>query len=311
MNEATQNLKHEPESSAAPALTRRQTIAAGAAGLFAVATSSSAFAQTQRAVEPESGRANPNGRFKNKVVLITGATSGIGKATAYAFAHEGAKVFFCGRRQELGEQNAKEIKAFGGDATFMRADVRQEADIKNFVAGCVAKYGRIDIAFNNAGVESPPATVADQTLETWNDVMATNATGVFLSMKHELPVMLRQNSGLIVNTASVSGHVGFATICPYSASKHAVMSLTKVAALEYSDKNIRINSISPGAVDTPMLRRAMAAWKVSAEQIASEYPLKRLATAEEMARAVMFLCSDEATAVVGTNMDVTGGYLTK
>ncbi len=295
-------------------VSRRSFIGKGVLGLGAMALAASGsdvIGQTKTPVEPKPDRANLNGKFANKVVLITGATSGIGEGTAYAFAKEGAKVFFCGRRENLGKQIESKIKGFGGEAIYLRADVRKEEDVKNFVDACIWKYGRVDIAFNNAGVESPPATIAEHTLETWTNVMTTNATGVFLSMKYELPVMLRQNGGAIVNNASVSGHGGFATIAPYSASKHAILSLTKVAALEYADKNIRVNSISPGAVDTPMLRRAMAAWKLSEQQIADDYPIKRLATTEEMARAVMFLASDEASVIVGTDVDVTGGYLTK
>jgi NAD(P)-dependent dehydrogenase (short-subunit alcohol dehydrogenase family) len=170
------------------------------------------------------------------VVLITGATSGIGKATAYAFARQGAKVLFCGRRKELGEQNAREIEALGGQAAFMRADVRNEEEVRNLVNACVQRYGRIDIAFNNAGIEAPPKTVADLSLAEWTNVMNTNLTGVFLGMKYQVPVMLKQGSGCIVNTASVGGHRGFAMIGPYGASKAAVIQLTRVAALEYADK---------------------------------------------------------------------------
>lgn len=309
MSNAKDNLK--PKGVTNP-ITRRDIITAGAAAsVAALATSNSTFANTQQPVAPENSKANPDGRFTGKVVLITGATSGIGKTTAYAFAREGAKVFFCGRRENLGEQNAREIAAFGGQATYMPADVRKESDVKAFIDSCVEKYGRIDIAFNNAGIESKPYAIADQSLADWNNVMATNATGVFLSMKYELPVMLRQKSGIIVNNASVSGHVGFATISPYSASKHAIVSLTKVAALEYADKNIRVNSISPGAVDTPMLRRALAAWKTDFETVAKDYPLKRIVNAEEIARTVMWLSSNEATCIVGMDVDATGGYLTK
>jgi NAD(P)-dependent dehydrogenase (short-subunit alcohol dehydrogenase family) len=143
------------------------------------------------------------------------------------------------------------------------------------------------------------------------NVMTTNATGVFLSMKYEIPVMLKQGEGVIVNNASVSAHVGFATIAPYNASKHAILSLTKVAALEYADKNIRINSISPGAVDTPMLRSALAAWKTDFEAVAKDYPIKRIVNANEIANTVMWLSSAEPTCIVGTDIDVTGGYLTK
>lgn len=155
-------------------ITRRGIIGAGVVGLAAL-TAKSAIANTQKPVQPQSGKANPEGKFKDKVVLITGATSGIGKATALAFAKEGAKVFFCGRRTNLGEANAREIQAFGGEATYMSVDVRREKDIIAFVDGCVKICGRIDIAFNNAGIESSPNTIADTSLEDWMNVMNTNA----------------------------------------------------------------------------------------------------------------------------------------
>jgi NAD(P)-dependent dehydrogenase (short-subunit alcohol dehydrogenase family) len=283
----------------------------GALSLGAMALAGSASGQTKNPVAPNPDKPNPSGRFAGKVVLITGATSGIGEGTAYAFAKEGAKVFFCGRRENLGKQVEAKIKNFGGEATYFKADVRNEAEVKNFVDAGVKKYGKLDIAFNNAGIESPKAVpIAEQTLVDFENVLRTNATGVFLSMKYELPHLLK-NGGAIINNSSVSGHAGWATIAPYNASKHAVVSLTKVAALEYADKNIRVNAISPGAVDTPMLRRAMASFNLTEQQIFESYPIKRLATVEEMARTVMFLASDEATVITGTDVDVTGGYLTK
>jgi len=284
---------------------------AGIAGLATVIAAGQSQANTQQPVASEAGTANPSGRFANKVVLITGATSGIGEATARAFAQEGAIVHFCGRREALGEKVAQEINAMGGRTSYQKADVRSEQDVKSFIDTCVQRYGRIDVAFNNAGIESKPFTIADQSLDDWMNVMTTNATGVFLSMKYELPIMLKQGGGAIINNASVSSHVGFATIAPYSASKHAIASLTKVAALEYADKNIRINSISPGAVDTPMLRRALAAWKTDFETVAKEYPIKRIVKAEEIAKTVLWLSSADPTCIVGTDIDVTGGYLTK
>lgn len=294
-------------------LSRRRIILQGGVGLAGIGSAfaaTKAQANTQKPVEAETGT-NPDSRFKDKVVLITGATSGIGKATAYAFAKEGAKVFFCGRRTNLGEANAREIQAFGGQATYMQADVRREKNIIAFVDGCVKKYGRIDIAFNNAGIEAPPHAIAQLSLEEWNNVMATNATGIFLSMKYEIPHMLRQGSGIIVNTASVGGHQGFPSIAPYGASKAGVMSLTRTGAMELTGKNIRVNSFSPGAVDTPMLRRVISSWGMTTQAAAKEYPINRLATAEEMARVVMWLSSDDATIIVGTDIDATGGYLTK
>ena len=295
-------------------ITRRQILTVGSIGVAGVASAiaaGQAQANTQKPVAPESGKANSEGRFKDKVVLITGATSGIGKATAYAFAKEGAKVFFCGRRANLGDANVREIQAFGGEAAYMQADVRNEDDVRNFINACVKKYGRIDIALNNAGIESPPKSIAELSLAEWNNVIATNVTGVFLSMKYEIPHMLRQGGGIIINTASVGGHQGFSNIAPYGASKAGVMSLTRTGAMELTGKNIRINSFSPGAVDTPMLRRALSSWGMTTEVAAKEYPINRLATPEEMARVVMWLSSSDATIMVGTDIDATGGYLTK
>lgn len=284
----------------------------GAVGLAALAAGAggNASAQSLRPVEPATGNANPNGRFKGKVVLITGATSGIGEGTAYAFAREGARVFFCGRRENLGRQVEAKIKGFNGEATYQKADVRREEDVKNLIEGCVRRYRRIDVAFNNAGVEAVAADLAEQTLENFMNVLTTNAAGVFLSMKYEIPVMLRQGGGIIVNNASVSAHDGYALISPYSASKHAIRGLTRCAALEYVPRNIRINSISPGAVDTPMLRRALVGFKTTAEELAKTIPIRRVNTVEEMARAVMFLSSDDASSVAGMDLDVTGGMLT-
>ena len=293
------------------AINRRRFILGGGtiAGMATIANiAPKAQANPQQSLPSD---ADSSGRFAGKVVLITGATSGIGEATARAFAKDGAIVHFCGRREALGAKIAQEITAQGGQATYQKADIRNEPDIRSLVETCAAKYGRIDIAFNNAGIESKPFTVAEQSLEDWMDVMTTNATGTFLSMKYEIPVMLKQGGGVIINNASVSGHVGFATIAPYSASKHAIMSLTKVAALEYADKNIRINSISPGAVDTPMLRRALAAWRTNFETVAQEYPIKRIVQVDEIAKTVLWLGSADPTCVIGTDIDVTGGYLTK
>ena len=288
--------------------TRRQVLAAGFGSAATLA--GTAIANTQSPVQPR-GSTDANGRFAGKVVLVTGGTSGIGKAAAYAFAREGAKVVFCGRREELGKANEAEARAFGGDATFVRADVSVEDDVKRLIDTCVQLHGRLDIAFNNAGVESQPAPIGELSLEAWNRVMTINATGVFLSMRHELPRMLEAGGGVIVNNASVSAHVGFATIAAYNASKHAVLSLTKVGALEYADRNIRVNSISPGCVDTPMIERALKAWNVTVPQVVADYPIKRMVQPEEIARAVMFLSSDEASCITGTDLDVTGGWLIK
>ncbi len=293
-------------------LSRRQILtvgALGAAGVTATTIASQAHANTQKPVAPQT-TTNSDGRFANKVVLITGATSGIGEGTAYAFAREGAEVMFCGRRETLGKQVEAKIKAFGGEATYMPADVRQEADVKALVNNCIQKYGRIDIAFNNAGIVNPKlARLHEQPTADFLDTINTNALGIFLAMKYEIPQMLQQKGGSIVNMASVSGHKGYAEIGPYSTSKHAVLGLTKVAAIEYAKDNIRITSISPGGVDTPMLRRVREQRGVSFESGSKAIPIGRTNTVEEMARAVMFLTSDEASAFHGSLVDVTSGIL--
>lgn len=301
------------DDAAATAFTRRQTVAGGAvlAGLAALSWQP-ANANTQNPVAPREGDADPNGRFAGKVVLITGATSGIGQATAYAFAREGASVFFCGRRENLGSANEAEIREFGGEATYMRADVREEEQVQAFVDGCVDTYGRIDVAFNNAGIETPTASpLADHDVAVWDDVQATNARGVFLSMKYEIPYMQQQNGGIIVNTGSVSSHVGYGLIAPYNASKHAIWSLTRVASLDYGPQNIRVNMVSPGACDTPMLARALEEFGVTHDDVAATIPIRRITTPEEIARIVMFLASDEASTLSGMDIDATGGMLSQ
>ncbi len=278
---------------------RRAVLAAGAAGALAMAASGTAAAAPGRA-----------GRFAGKVVLITGATSGIGEATARAFAAEGASVYFCGRRAHLGAQVEASIRRGGGEATYRRADVRVEDQVRDLVAACVRRYGRLDIAGNNAGIESPRAVrLHEQTLADLETVWRTNVGGVFLGMKYEIPRMLDQGGGVIVNTASMSAEVGYLTIAPYNASKHAVASLTKVAGLEYAADNVRVNAFAPGAVDTPMLRRAAEAFGVTYEEIARDFPIRRIVRAEEMATIVMFLASADSSAVVGHDLDATGGYL--
>jgi NAD(P)-dependent dehydrogenase (short-subunit alcohol dehydrogenase family) len=281
---------------------RRKLLGIGAAAVAATAATAATEGTAKAAPQPS--------RHAGKVVLITGATSGIGEATARAFAAEGSKVFFCGRREALGKQVAARIRDAGGDATYRRADVRDEAQVRDLVAACVRRYGRLDVAVNNAGIESPRAVrLHEQTLEDLQSVWRTNAAGVFLGMKYEIPQMLERGGGVIVNTASVSAEVGFATIAPYNASKHAVASLTKVAGLEYAADGIRVNALAPGAVDTPMLRRAAAAFGMTYEQIAQDYPIKRIVRPDEIARVIMFLASADASAVVGQDLDATGGYL--
>jgi NAD(P)-dependent dehydrogenase (short-subunit alcohol dehydrogenase family) len=308
---------HNEETSAP--LSRRELLTVGATSVAALAATQIAGANTLQPPQPRAGRANPNGRFAGKIVLITGATYGIGEGTARAFALEGATVHFCGRKEELGRKVEKSIRDLGGKASYQRADVTVPADVKAFAAECARRYGRIDIAFNNAGYfmnpqASPslkPSLIQDISPEHWTTIMDTNTRGVLLAMQAEISQMLRQGGGVIVNMASVSGHVAFEQMGGYAASKHAVIGLTKVAALENAAKNIRVNSISPLAVDTPMIRASLGYYGVSLEQSAQGNPNKRIMNTEEIARAVMWLSSDDATSVTGMDLDVTGGWLTK
>ncbi|MEO1393982.1 MAG: SDR family NAD(P)-dependent oxidoreductase [Cyanobacteria bacterium J06634_5] len=281
---------------------------AAIAGLSA-AMAGQVSANTQDPPELAQEPINRSERFAGKVAVVTGATSGIGEVTARAFAAEGAQVIFNGRRANLGRAIERDIQASGGEAVYIQTDVRDPAQITRFFQEVVNRYGRLDIAFNNAGVVSPNAPTAEQTLDDWTNVMDTNARGYWLCMKEEIPIMLSQGSGHIINNASVSAHVGFANIMPYSASKHAVLGLTKCAALEYGPQNIRINSISPGGVDTPMRRQAILAQDGDPTTPPPNLP-ERINTSYEMARVVMMLASEDATSILGTDIDVTTGMLT-
>ncbi|MDY6899936.1 MAG: glucose 1-dehydrogenase [Cyanobacteriota bacterium] len=281
--------------------------AASAASLATAFAASTAQSNTQQPIASTTGQVNPNGQFSEKVVLITGATSGIGEAAARAFATEGAIVHFCGRREKLGNQVAQSIEASGGKATYQKADVREEGDVKALIDSCVKRYGRIDIAFNNAGIDRPPALLADTTTEVWDDIMNTNVRGIFLAMKYEIPQMLQQESGIIVNMSSIGGHRVFPNISPYHASKYAVEAITKGAAKEYAEQNIRVNAIAPGLVETAMTERVVRDWNVTREELASGYPINRISTPEEQVRVVMFMCSPEASYITGAIVSVDGG----
>ena len=247
-----------------------------------------------------------NKTFSGKVALVTGGTSGIGKTTALEFARAGAKVVLTGRREKEGAQVVAEIKKLGGDAGFVRADVAKDADVKRMVDFTVDKFGRLDVAFNNAGVEWKGPL--DQATEAeYRRVFDINVWGVLNSMRHEIPVMLKNGGGAIVNTSSVAGHIGLAQVSVYIASKHAVEGLTKSVALEFAKQNIRVNAIAPGVIATEMFDRF--AGDELRDQITSIVPVGRVGASEEIAAAVLYLCSDNAKFTVGASLVVDGGFI--
>jgi NAD(P)-dependent dehydrogenase (short-subunit alcohol dehydrogenase family) len=246
--------------------------------------------------------------FNGKVALVTGGGIGIGRATAIAFANAGAKVVIGNRNTENGAEVVELIKAAGGDASFIRTDVTSEDDIKALVDHAVATYGRLDAAFNNAGVEGSMAPTTEQTGENYQFVMDTNVKGVFLSMKHEIPAMLKNGGGAIVNSSSVAGLIGFPGIGIYAASKHAVMGLTKSAALEYATEAVRVNSVNPAVINTSMAERLAVGIGLDQATLDAMHPIGRTGKPEEVAAAVLWLCSDEASFVTGTSLAVDGAY---
>ncbi|HEY2626132.1 MAG TPA: glucose 1-dehydrogenase [Candidatus Udaeobacter sp.] len=249
---------------------------------------------------------NNTSAFAGKVVLVTGGTSGIGKATAIEFARAGAKVVLSGRREKEGAQVVAEIKKLGGDAAFVRTDVAKDADVKAMVKFTVDKFGRLDIAFNNAGVEWK-GPLEQATEAEYRRVFDTNVWGVLNSMRHEIPVMLNNGGGVIVNTSSVVGHIGFPQVSIYNGSKHAVEGLTKSVALEFAKQNIRINAVAPGPIATEIWDRFAAGGM--ADQITSIIPAGRVGASEEIAAAVLYLASDAAKFTTGTSLVVDGGII--
>ena len=249
-----------------------------------------------------------NGKLNGKVALVTGGTSGIGKTTAIEFARAGAKVVLTGRREKEGAQVVDEIRKLGGDAAFVRADVAKDADVKAMVDFTVGKYGRLDVAFNNAGVEWTGPL--DQATEAeYRRVFDINVWGVLNSMRHEIPVMLKNGGGAIVNNSSVAGHVGLGQVSVYIASKHAVEGLTKSVALEFAKQNIRINAVAPGVIATDMLDRFAGKESEMRDSLTSIIPVGRIGAGEEIAAAVLYLCSDDAKFTTGTSLVVDGGYV--
>src|SRR5712675_31292 len=244
--------------------------------------------------------------MKDTVVLITGALTGIGRAAAIIFAQEGAHIVVSGRRDKQGEELVAELQGLGAEAIFVRTDVRKDEDVRNLVDQTVKRFGRLDIAVNNAGTEGTPGPVTEQTAETYATTFDTNVLGTLLSMKHELRVMLAQGSGSIVNLSSTFGHTGGAGASVYVASKHAVEGLTKSAALEASGSGVRVNAVAPGPIDTGLLTRFAGSDERKAGLIAG-VPLKRLGKPEEIAESIVFLSSDRASFISGATIAVDGG----
>ena len=241
-------------------------------------------------------------------ILITGALTGIGRATALAFAREGANVVVSGRRKEAGQQLATELRALGAQAEFLLADVTDEAQVASLVSQTVERFGRLDVAVNNAGVEGELGPVTGQTAENYRATFETNVLGTLLSLKHEIPVMLAQGSGSIINLSSIAGQVGMAGASVYVASKHAVEGLTKSAALEVAAQGVRINAVAPGPVETAMLTRFTGGSDDAKAGLLSMMPAKRGAAPEEIAQTIVFLASDKARFLTGQSITVDGGY---
>ena len=247
--------------------------------------------------------------FDGKVALITGGGSGIGRATAVAFARQGVQVVIGNRNVERGEETVAMIRKAGGTASFKRTDVMVAAEIEALVEHAVKTYSRLDVAFNNAGIEGDlKPTLIDHTEANFDAVMDINVKGVWLSMKYEIPRMLEQGSGAIVNCSSVAGVIGFPGIGIYVASKHAVVGLTKTAALEFSAKGIRINAVNPAVIDTEMVDRIADGMNMKKNDLTTFHPIGRIGRVEEVAEAVLWLCSDRASFVTGHSLIVDGGF---
>ena len=243
------------------------------------------------------------------VILITGALTGIGRSAAIAFAKKGANVVVAGRRDEAGNALVKELRAFGSEAEFINADVREEDDVRAMVDGTVSRFGRLDVAVNNAGTEGRPSPITDQTAQTYAATFETNVLGVVLSMKHQVRVMREQGSGSIINISSTYGHEGAAGASIYVGSKHAVEGITKSVALEVAKSGIRVNGVAPGPTDTGMLTRFTGTPENKAALV-TQVPLGRLGLSEELADAIVFIASDEASFITGHILNVDGGMTT-
>jgi NAD(P)-dependent dehydrogenase (short-subunit alcohol dehydrogenase family) len=249
----------------------------------------------------------PAGDFHDKVAFVTGAASGIGRATALAFAHAGASVTVADISEQGVQETASMIEDLGARALPVRCDVTSSEDVHAALARTVATFGRLDAAFNNAGVEQPVTPTADITEDEWDRIVAINLRGVFLCMKHQIPLLLQHGGGAIVNTSSGAGVVGITGQAAYTAAKHGVVGLTKSAALDYARSGVRINAVCPGIIATEMMDRFTGGTTEGRDRVIAQEPIGRMGTAEEIAAAVLWLCSDAAAFVVGHAMVIDGG----
>lgn len=252
-----------------------------------------------------------SGQFDGAVALVTGGTSGIGRASALAFAREGAKVAVVGRDARRGDDTVGAIKGIGGEAIFVKADVSQSVEVRAMVERTVEAFGRLDYAYNNAGVESCQKLTADCTEDDWDRAIGVNLKGVWLCMKYEIPQMLKQGKGAIVNAASIAGLRGRARRADYVASKHGVVGLTKAAALDYVTSGIRVNAVCASMTRTPFVERLFAKQPSAEAEATGRIPMGRLANPDDIAAAVLWLCSDAASFVTGHAMIVDGGTLAR
>jgi NAD(P)-dependent dehydrogenase (short-subunit alcohol dehydrogenase family) len=246
-------------------------------------------------------------KFEGKVSVVTGAGSGIGRATALAFAREGASVAFADILEQDNQETARMIMDLGGHALAITCDVARNDDVRRALDETVKTFGRLDFAFNNAGIEYAFKPAAEITEEEWDRIIDIDLRGVFLCMKHEIPLMLKQGGGAIVNTSSGAGVKGFKGGAAYVAAKHGVVGLTKAAALDYAQSNIRINAVCPGIIDTSMMQRFSGGTPEGRQTVIAQEPVGRMGTPDEIAAAVVWLCSDTASFVVGSAMVVDGG----
>lgn len=246
--------------------------------------------------------------FNGKVALVTGGTSGIGRAIVSALAKTGALVCYCGRRSELGEDQAKSLRSEGLRVEYVKSDVTDEAAVKKMVQRTVERHGRLDFLINNAGLEADPHPLHDTKLADFQQVIDVNLIGTFLMMKHAIPAMRAGGGGAIVNFAAVLGEVGMPNLGPYVAAKHAVIGLTKSTALEEALHKIRVNAVAPGAVNTDMLWRTMHDSKQAFEHLKTLHPMGRVAEPEDVAEAALWLCSDASSFITGQVIKVDGGY---